>query len=138
MEPEPDSRGSVAVISHLIDAVRPLLPVRISEVDYSDPVFLINGDGWSLSVQTAWRIVGPEGLVFSCDSEDAIDRVWDLIGEEVCAIAPLGVASQVDPALIFSSGLALEIVSLHPVEPWVLRIEGQIWVASPSDTSAFD
>jgi len=126
------------MISRLIDAVAPLLPVTISEVDYSDPVLLINGAGWSLSVLTAWRIVGPEGLVFSCDSESAADRVWDLIGENVTAVVSQSATSQVDPALVLSSGLTLEIVSLHPIEPWVLRIADQVWVASPSDLSAFD
>lgn len=126
------------MISRLIDAVEPLLPVTIWEADYSDPVLLINGEGWSLSVSTAWRIVGPEGLVFSCDSESAADRVWDLIGESVTQVVPQSATSQVDPALVLSSGLTLEIVSLHPVEPWVLRIGDQIWVASPSNLSAFE
>lgn len=126
------------MISHLISKVAPLLPVGISDVEYSDPTLLINGEGWSLSVQTAWRIVGPEGLVFSSDSSDAADRVRDLIGEEVTTIVPLAMTSTVDPVLMLSSGSALEIMSLHPVEPWVLRIRDQVWVASPSDISAFD
>jgi hypothetical protein len=125
------------MIDRLIEHVAPALPVMIAEVDYSDPLLLVNGDGWSLSVRTAWRVVGPEGLLFSCDSNDAADQVWGLIGETVTAVAPMA-PSRVDPALVLSSGLTLEIMSLHPVEPWVFRISGQIWVASPSDLSAFD
>lgn len=122
----------------MIDRATIHLPAVIAEASFNDPVLNLVGDAWYLTVTTAWRVSGPDGLEFGAYTPDASDRVWDLIGLAVVEIAPQSPSSLVDPAFILSTGLILEVFSLDSVEPWIFRIADQIWVASPTDLSAFD
>ena len=126
------------MIQKLIDKASEHLPVQVSDASYADPVLNLYGDDWNLTVLTAWRVVGPQGLEFSAYSPDASHRVQCLVGSTISRIGAQSAYGPVDPAFVLSSAQVLEVFSLEATEPWVFRIAGQVWVASPTALSAFD
>lgn len=111
---------SAAMATHI--AAR--LPLHIYEAEFSDPMLLLGGQGWTLAVTCPWRITNSTVVDISWTSQDAADRVWDLIGQTIVTIRDEGR----DPVFDLSGGAQLEIFSDTDADPWVLRFEGQTFV----------
>jgi hypothetical protein len=106
------------------EAVEQHGPLLIAEVEYADPVFTLNGDGWGLTLVCPWRLVRGTDLVLSWSAPEAPDAVWDLIGRRITAVAPRGR----DVAFPLSDGTTLEVFCDTDVDPWVLRLPGATYV----------
>lgn len=67
-------------------ALRPLLPLRIGEVEYLDPTLTVIGERWSLVLLGDWSWRRGDGVVTSSAQPGVEDAVWDLCGFEVIGI----------------------------------------------------
>lgn len=121
------------MIESLRAALADLLPLRISEASFADPVLTLAGDNWALNSLSAWRVTKDGVLVYGYSYPDAADRVWDLCGQSIVSVAAQSALMRGDPALGLSTGEWLEIFSDHPTDPWVFRLPAGTFVGSPSD-----
>lgn len=125
------------MIEALLNNLSRALPLTIESVEWADPVLLIGGDEWSLTVSCPWRVVSSAALEFGCWDLDVATRVAELQHVTITDVRRQAVVVAVDPVFALSNGTFLELVSVDAVEPWVLRVAGQVFVASPSDPDAF-
>lgn len=114
-----------------LETVRARLPWRVRTAEWVDPTLVVSGDGWSMTISCSWRVCTPTEVAFGSSSEDAEDRVWDLVGTEVVAIEPQGVVSFADPRLVLSGGLALELFSEAEIDPYVIRSGEDVVIVGP-------
>lgn len=71
----------------LTTALRPLLPLRIRQVEFHDGTTLtILGDEWSLNLLGEWAWRRGEVYVTSAEQPNAEDVVWDLCGLDLVGL----------------------------------------------------
>jgi hypothetical protein len=128
-----EPRGGGAVIEQLRAHATAYLPLRVVTAEWSNDALVLTGDGWSATVNCPWRVSRLGVMVFSWDSKDAADLVWDLIGHDVVDVVAQSSVSPADPAVVFSGGLALEVFSDTAIDPWVMGFPGMTFVGSPTD-----
>jgi hypothetical protein len=104
-----------------LDAVTARLPWTVRTAEWTDPTLVVAGDDWMLSISCAWRVVGPDGSAYGWSSPDAEDRVWDLIGRDVVALAPQATGPRADPTLVLSGDVRLEVFCDTDDDAYVLR-----------------
>lgn len=108
------------------------LPLRVVSAMWRDPVLVLRGANWSLSVLSTWRIVLQGKLLVGSDAAEVRDIPPLLDGKLVVACKPHG--SLADPSLEFEDGYVLEVFSTCALEPWVLRFEstGEVYIGEPA------
>lgn len=117
----------------LVAAARPLLPLRVQTVEYNDPMVVIAGPGWSLSIACPWRLTRAGLLICAYGDENAASRMARLVGHDVTEVGPQG-RHEVsrDPALALTDGYLLEVFSDTDLDPWVMRLPEQTFVGAIS------
>jgi hypothetical protein len=113
----------------MVDAVEPLLPLRIDEATFEDPILTLAGAGWALNAVCSWRVRRRRELWFSWSSPDAVDLVWELVGHRVVRVV---VTELGDPAFELSRDVSLDIFADTNLDPWVFRSAGRVFVGSVS------
>jgi hypothetical protein len=106
-------------LSTIID---PLLPLTIDKVSWDDPVLVMSGSDWTLTVMTAWRVSSATHVLFGASDDDAPYRLRDLRGLQVVNVRPQTDRCPLDPAFELSNNHTFEIFSVDSVEPWILRL----------------
>jgi hypothetical protein len=122
------------MIDELRAAVLGLLPLRLLKLEFNDPVVVLMGPSWSVSIVSPWRLTRVGVLVTSIDDPNAEARLRELIGSaivDIVAQADARVSS--DPVFVFADGARLEIQSDTDFDPWVLRLPGTTFVGKASD-----
>lgn len=127
-----DSHRVKTMMDELLSHVVPLLPLRIQEVEWNDPVLTISGPGWALAIVSPWRIVADSRLVYGWVHPAVEDLVWDLCGQSIVKIGVQSSLAPVDPVLHLSSGGAIEIFSQSGIDPWTLHLPEMTFVGSPT------
>jgi len=125
------------LIDILLAKLAPALPLVIGSAQWNDPVLLLGGDGWRVAINSPWRVVTREALSLGCSDSDAAGRVSELEGLAVIEIRSQGALLAVDPVFVLSNDRFVEVFSVDAVDPWVLRVAGEVYVASPSDADTF-
>ncbi len=115
-----------------------LLPMRIREVDFSDPTLILTGDDWSFTAICAWRIIKSGRLAFGWSHPEAADLIWDLCGQSIISVGPQSMLMPGDPVFELSQNGWLEVFSDHATDPWVLRLPTRTFVGSPTGGSEQD
>lgn len=111
-----------------------MLPLAVSSVDWHDPILIVHGKGWGLTVMTPWRVLHDDRFFIGSDDADPAEVARLLEGNLITACGPQGRSSALDPALAFASGHKLEIFSVGPLEPWSIALDDVgFFVASPSE-----
>ena len=114
--------------------LRKMLPTDVAYVEWQDPALIIRGNGWGMTVLTAWRITFHNKFLVGSDSADPSIVVKLLDKNTVIKCEQQSLITQLDPTLVFASGHALEVFSLNPLEPWMMSFtEIGLFVASPSE-----
>jgi hypothetical protein len=105
------------------------LPLRIDLLDYNDPVYVLVGDDWSLSVACPWRLVRDDQVVTSIDDPDAERHLNECVGRSINAVAVVrGRGGESQPVLALDDGSRLEVLPDTGLDPWVMRMSGQSFV----------
>jgi hypothetical protein len=104
--------------SSMTEMIQSALPLKIDKVEFQDPVLVLQGADWSLSVICPWRIRQGDDIDLSWSSADAGDRVWDLVGMSIVAASEQGP----DPVFELSNVSVLDLFADTPTDPWVLRL----------------
>jgi len=120
------------MIDELVSAMVPMLPVKIQEAEWNDPVLTVSGPNWSLYTLCSWRVVTGGRLLYGWSQPDAADRVSDLCGLSVVEVGVQSTSAPVDPVFHLSDGSRLEIFGDNAVEPWVLHLAKTTIVGSPT------
>lgn len=105
------------------------LPLLVKEIDYSDPSFVLIGDGWSLSLLCPWRVRRGRDLWFSWSSDNVADLVWELVGLN---IENARTDDRGDPTFELSGNLALDVFPDSDFDPWVMRLPNKTLVGQVS------
>ena len=122
------------MIDELRATVSPLLPLKIDELEFNDPVVVLVGQNWSVSITCPWRLMREGILVTSSEDGNAETRLRDLVGTTVVdLIGQGGFQTSHDPVLVFSDAARLEIFADTDLDPWVMRFPGKTFVGSASD-----
>lgn len=100
------------------------LPLSIDDVEWDDTVLRIGGRGWSLVILSPWRVVRAGRMAIGCDQAEASAVRAALAGKFIDACVAQSPHAPLDLALVLSSGAVLEVFSVHPLEPWSLRLPG--------------
>lgn len=118
------------MIDLIADALRSARPLRIDEVDYSDPSLTLTGDSWSLNLTCPWRVRRAQNLWFSWSSENIQDLVWDLVGYEMESVRAN--TGNGDPIFGLSDDVELDVFADTDLDPWILHLPTRIFVGSAS------
>ena len=121
------------MIESLMRELATLLPLRIREASFAEPVLTIAGDGWAFTTVSAWRVTRGGVLVYGWSHPAAADRVWDLCGQSITSVTAQSPLMGGDPAFELSGGDWLEIFSDHGTDPWTMRLPSVTFVGSPTD-----
>lgn len=120
----------------MIDQLRfcmlPLLPLKVQEAKWDDPVLTLAGPGWSLTVLSPWRAVANARLLYGWSQPNAGDLLWELCGQSIIDVGVQSPLAPVDPVLHLSGGDAIEIFSENATDPWVIRLPAVTFVGSPA------
>ncbi|HEY3545989.1 MAG TPA: hypothetical protein VGK17_07835 [Propionicimonas sp.] len=70
----------------LAAAIRPLVPLRVRQVEYNDPMLTVIGDGWSVALIGEWTWYRSDHVVTFGGDAGAEDVIWDLCGLDLLEI----------------------------------------------------
>jgi hypothetical protein len=120
-------------IDELRVAVSGLLPLRVAELQFNDPVVVLVGPNWSVSIASPWRLMRGGVIVTSIDDPNAEARLRELIGFAIIdVVAQASARTSNDPVFVFADGARLEIQSDTDLDPWVMRLPGTTFVGKAS------
>jgi hypothetical protein len=120
------------MIDSMAAALQSLGPLRIDDVDYSDPSLTLAGEGWSLALVCPWTVMQEDSPLFAWDDSGVGDAVWDLIGRSITGVRRRSKHSPEDPVFFLTGGLAIEVRADTDLDPWSLRLPGHVFVGSKS------
>lgn len=123
----------MTVANEAIREVAHRLPLKVVSAEWQDPALLLHGDGWRMTVMTPWRVPLQGRLLLGSDNADSDEVAKLLAGNIVATCKSQSSDSFLDPSLGFVSGHVLEIFSVSPLEPWLLYLGEEVFVASPSE-----
>ncbi len=114
-------------------AVANVLPLQLEEVDYNDPMVVLSGPDWSLSVACPWRLMRADTLETSYGDEGAGEVLAALVGSEVVALDWVA-ADPVsgDIRVTFKDAVVIDVFADTDLDPWVLRLPDQTFVGTAS------
>jgi hypothetical protein len=113
------------MIEDLHAALRPLLPLRVDQLAYQDPVLTFGGEGWSLVLVCPWRLLKGTKVLTAWDDQAVEDSSWELLGHQIYAVRPRIPGNDQDPVFELSGDLHLEVFADTDLDPWVLRLPTQ-------------
>lgn len=115
------------------EAVASLLPLQLEHVDYNDPMVVLSGPGWSLSIACPWRLMRADKLATSYGDEGAAEVVAALAGGEVVALESVAAdRASGDLRVTLSNAAVIELFADTDLDPWVLRLPDQTLVGTAS------
>jgi hypothetical protein len=105
--------------------------LRIEAVQFDDPVVVLVGTEWSVSIVCPWRLMRGEAVVTSIDDPNAGASLNELVGIEIVDVIS-GASAEVsnDPVFILGDGTRLEILADTDLDPWTVRLSDQTFVGS--------
>lgn len=121
------------MIRQILACLQAFCPLRITFVEWKDPVLSLCGDNWSLTISSPWRVISEVAMEYGCWDASSVEAIKDFHGLNIIDAFVQSTSLGVDPVLILSNGKKLEIFSIDAVEPWVLRLPDKTFVASPTD-----
>lgn len=110
------------MITSLIDVFINRSPMYIKNVSWDGDTLIIEGDEWSFSTLSAWRIISSTAIEFACWDKDIDELVRGLNGLSIVSVRPQGSTLDLDPVFGLSDGRLLEVFSTDTVEPWILML----------------
>jgi hypothetical protein len=110
------------------EALAPLLPLRIEAIDYNDPMVVLSGSGWALSVACPWYLKRDEELLTSYGDDGTAEVLARLVGTTVVSFDR--VEASCVRQLELAQGAVLEIVPDTDLDPWVLRVRERTFVGT--------
>jgi hypothetical protein len=127
------------MINDLRTSLSALLPLRIDGLEFNDPVVVLIGANWSLSIVCPWRLTRGGALVASIEDPSAEAHLRDVVGGAITDVIPqsAGGASP-DPVFVFADGARLELFSDTDLDPWVMRLPDKTFVGAASRPNAVD
>lgn len=121
------------MIDRLAGALKALLPLPIDSVKYNDPMVLLDGPGWSLSVACPWRLTRDGLLVCAYGDRNAETALQELIGASLIEMDVEACARpSTDPAFRLAGNRWLEVFADTDLDPWVMRLSAQTFIGSAS------
>jgi hypothetical protein len=110
------------VVNALVEALAPLLPLRVRTAEFTDPTLILTSEVWSLAVTCAWVWRRTDGSTVDWADPTTADEVWDLCGLDIIGVQATSTES-VDPVFCLSDGGRLDVVVDSDWDPWTFRHE---------------
>ncbi|MCD2194480.1 hypothetical protein LQ327_13985 [Actinomycetospora endophytica] len=93
----------------------------ITDASFDGFSMSIIAGNWGFSTTIPWRIVSDGDLIAaSADLEPAQEALKAILGTTLADVVPMGRLMLGDPALVPSSGSAIEVFSDTQIDPWAL------------------
>lgn len=108
-----------------------MAPLRIREVEYSDPMLALVGDDWSAALVGEWTWRRGDTVVTSWGAAGAEDAVWDLCGVDLVDVLFSNPGFAGDCSFILSDGRLDVRSDRSGFETWTFQHEalGTVFVA---------
>jgi hypothetical protein len=121
------------MIEMIRKALSPLLPLHVEVVEYNDPMIVLAGSGWSLSVACPWRLMRDCRLAASYGDDGAGPVLDALVGSHVIDFRSGGSGrGPGDIQLELEGGVVLDVFVDTDLDPWVLRVPDHTFVGTAS------
>ncbi|MBI5491084.1 MAG: hypothetical protein HY905_27380 [Deltaproteobacteria bacterium] len=124
------------IVERAVLALRGRIGSHVRDLAWDGTTLVVTGDGWRVRALCSWRLMRRGTLTVGSDDKESGRGIEALRGTELVDVRTAEIP--VDPVLIFSEGVRLEIFSSSSFEPWVIHVDGHpvVFVASPSDPAA--
>jgi len=116
-------------LTEWMDAANKACPLQIERSEWCDPVLLLGGADWSLSITAPWRVVQGYVVRVGAYDEGARSVAANLVGKRVTRLRVLDSAPSFDIGVTFSNGDELQVFCASTHENWVLRVPGEATMA---------
>lgn len=100
-------------------------PIAITHSSWSDPNLTFGGVGWSVSIDTYWRVERNNKMILGYAEDESAEYFQSIVGSNVVLMRPLERSPVLDFEVEFSSGDRLVIFSLSRLENFVARLPGK-------------
>jgi len=118
------------MIDELAKDVAALAPLRVDEVEYNDPIAVLRGAGWTLTLACPWHMLEGDRPVLSWEDDEVEDAVWNLVGHAVTGVRRRSADHPNDPVFVLTGGLELQVEADSPVDPWVMHLPELVYVGT--------
>lgn len=105
----------------LAAAIRPLLPLRVRQVEYYDPMLTVIGDGWSAALIGEWTWYRSDQVVTVGGDAGAADVIWDLCGLDLLEVSFPDPGFDGDCVFVLSDGRIEARSDRSGFETWTFR-----------------
>lgn len=105
----------------LAAAIRPLVPLRVRQVEYHDPMLTVIGDRWSLALIGEWTWRRGDQVAATFGEPNTEDAVWDLCGLDLVDVRFPDPAFDGDCSFVLSDGRIEVRSDRSGFETWTFR-----------------
>ena len=109
----------------ILEEISAELPRIVQGIEVSDPVVVLYGDGWNLSLMCPWTLCGPD-RGSSWESSHIADDVQDLIVHMLVSVS--GNRDVIDPVFHFDGGIDIAVYADTDLDPWTLTLPNLVAV----------
>ncbi|MNT17684.1 hypothetical protein D3C86_1366060 [compost metagenome] len=112
-------------IEILVQDFMGVCPIAITHASWSDPNLIFGGVGWSVSIDTYWRVERAGKMILGYAEVGSSEYFQSIVGSDVVSVRPLERSPVLDFEIQFSNGDRLVIFSLSRLENFVVRLPGK-------------
>ena len=122
------------MFEEFLNELRQALPLKVTMVEWNDPLLTILGKDWNFNAMTEWRCCDNFKLIKACYDNNSSEFISKFVGLDIIGVDCQSGLPVIDPVFIFSNGLKLQFFSTTALEPWKFRLPNdKLFIASPTD-----
>lgn len=115
------------MIKEIISNTSPFLPLKITSIEWIDPILNIIGNNWNFSSVGSWRIVNNCKLICGCYDRMAEEAINQLSTSSIISIGIQSDHFPEDLVFEFANGYKLEFFSTTYYDPWTFTTPSGIF-----------
>ena len=125
----------MSYFKNFIDQLKTILPLRITEVEWDGTMFYMGGIKWNYNSLADWGVVNNDVMIIGCHDDNINAFInEEVLGKEIIDLQPSLDFPSYDPIFVLSNNIKIKFFSTSIIEPWTLKFDNYMFVASPSDT----
>ena len=124
----PDAHPVGTMSDSAQNVVSAALPLTVDQLEVNDPIIIILGIGWALTVTCPW-VLTVRGSSYDSESGSVEIAARNLVGRVLVAVV-FGDDELVDPMFVFDHETTLSVKADSDWDPWVLSVPGIILVGT--------
>lgn len=122
-------RGLIDGLAAWVDSLGPL---RIDDIEVTDPTLVLTGETWSMALTCPWKLLVAGVEVVDWEDSGAEDAAWDLVGRSIMGVHPRSSEHPDDPVFVLTGKYSLAVAADSDLDPWVMSFPGRTFVGRSS------